>query len=60
MAQPDFEEKLEIEKFHIESTDVMTGDKQEYYRVKEHFEDCVEEIQSLILVKKDSIKEDVG
>ena len=27
MAQPDFEEKLEIEKFHIESTDVMTGDR---------------------------------
>ena len=27
MAQPNFEEKLEIEKFHIESTDVMTGDK---------------------------------
>ena len=26
MAQSDFEEKLEIEKFHIESTDVMTGD----------------------------------
>lgn len=25
MAQPNFEEKLEIEKFHIESTDVMTG-----------------------------------
>ena len=28
--------------------------------IQEHFEDCVEEIQSLILVKKDSIKEDVG
>ena len=27
MAQPNFEEKLEIEKFHIESTDVMTGDR---------------------------------
>ena len=27
MAQPNFEEKLEIEKFHIESTNVMTGDK---------------------------------
>lgn len=27
MAQSDFEEKLEIEKFHIESTDVMTGDR---------------------------------
>ena len=27
MAQPDFEEKLEIEKLHIESTDVMTGDR---------------------------------
>ena len=25
MAQPNFEEKLEIEKLHIESTDVMTG-----------------------------------
>ena len=27
MAQPNFEEKLEIEKLHIESTDVMTGDR---------------------------------
>ena len=27
MAQPNFEEKLEIEKLHIEATDVMTGDK---------------------------------
>ena len=27
MAQSDFEEKLEIEKLHIESTDVMTGDR---------------------------------
>ena len=27
MAQSDFEEKLEIEKFHIESSDVMTGDR---------------------------------
>ena len=27
MAQSDFEEKLEKEKFHIESTDVMTGDR---------------------------------
>lgn len=27
MAQPNFEEKLEVEKLHIESTDVMTGDR---------------------------------
>lgn len=27
MAQPNFEEKLEIEKFYVESTDVMTGDR---------------------------------
>ena len=27
MAQPNFEERLEIEKLHIESTDVMTGDR---------------------------------
>lgn len=27
MAQPNFEEKLEADKLHIESTDVMTGDR---------------------------------
>ena len=40
MAQPNFEEKLEIEKLHIESTDVMTGDRNKsrflLYQLKLH------------------------
>ena len=38
MAQSDFEEKIEKKEFHIESTDVMTGDKNRsrylYYQLK--------------------------
>ncbi len=38
MAQPDFEERLDIDELQIEYTDVMTGDKNRnrflYYQLK--------------------------